>query len=57
MSWVVSDERMTLPLTVKTTCHPRPSLISYRHETDKSDNRIIGPKLIEPVMIKLITQP
>ena len=34
-----------------------PSLISYRDETDKSDNIIIGPKLIEPVMIELIAQP
>ena len=33
------------------------SLISYRHETDQSDTRIIGPKLIEPVRIELITQP
>jgi len=30
------------------------SLISYQHETDKSDNRIIRPSL---VMIKLTTQP
>ena len=35
----------------------RPSLICYRHEPDKSDNRIIWPKLIEPVRIELITQP
>ena len=34
-----------------------PSQISHRHETDKSDNRIIGPRLIEPVMVELITQP
>ena len=33
-----------------------PSLICYRHETDKSENRIIGPKLVEPVRIEVITQ-
>ena len=27
---------------------PSPSLISYWHEPDESDNIIIGPKLIEP---------
>jgi len=37
--------------------HRGPSLVRYRHETDKSDIRIIGPKLIEPVMTELITQP
>ena len=31
-------------------------LISYRYETDKCDNRIIGPTQIEAVMIELITQ-
>ena len=36
---------------------PGPSLICYRHETDKSDNRIIGPKLIEPIRIELTSQP
>ena len=43
-----AESRCRLPLG--------PSLISYRHQTHKSDNRIIGPRLIEPVMIKLTTQ-
>ena len=28
-----------------------------RHETDKSDEWLIGPQLIKSAMIKLITQP
>ena len=31
-----------------------PSLISYRHETDRSGDIILGPRLTEPVMIELI---
>jgi len=34
-----------------------PSLICYRHETENSDNKIIGPKLIGPVRIEPMTQP
>jgi len=34
-----------------------PSLIFHRHETDKSDEKIIGPNLIGPVRIELITLP
>ena len=33
------------------------SLITCRHETDKSDYRIIGSKLMEPVMVELINHP
>ena len=34
-----------------------PPLISYQHETDNLTRGVIGPQLIKPIMMKLITKP
>jgi hypothetical protein len=45
------------PVRIDLIAQLGPSLICYRHETDKSGSKNTRPKLIEPVGIELITQP